>query len=142
MDAEPHRSDRPQRNWVEIAAKVYAGTVVLVAAFQIALALGAPLGRFAMGGTFPGAYPPWMRAGAVIQAGLLLLMAAVVIARAGLALPRLYEESQWMIWLVVGLGALAFLLNLITPSSGERMIWAPVAFVQLVTSLTVALRRA
>ena len=35
--------------------------------------------------------------------------------------------------------AISLVLNLITPSAPERRIWAPVAAVLLVTSLTVAL---
>ena len=91
-----------------------------------------------MGGAFPGHYPSVMRMGAVIQAMLLAMMATVVMARAGLALPRWSQEYRWMIWLVVGMGGLGLVLNLITPSAGERMIWVPVAFVQLVCSLAVA----
>jgi hypothetical protein len=122
----------------QAAAKVYAGVTSLVIAFQLALALGAPWGAYAMGGAFPGQYPPVMRMGAVIQAMLLAMMATVVVARAGLALPRWSQEYRWMIWLVVGMGGLGLVLNLITPSAGERMIWVPVAFVQLVCSLAVA----
>jgi hypothetical protein len=125
---------------VRAAAKVYTAVTLVVVAFQLALAAGAPLGQFAMGGASEGAYPPVMRTFAVMQAGLLLLMAGVVLARAGVALPRWSEETRWLIWLVVGLTALSLLLNLITPSAGERRIWAPVAFLQVASSLVVALR--
>ena len=135
--AEPTFTGRPFHPR-QAAAKVYAGVTSLVIAFQLALALGAPWGAYAMGGAFPGQYPPVMRSGAVIQAMLLAMMATVVMARAGLALPRWSQEYRWMIWLVVGMGGLGLALNLITPSAGERMIWVPVAFVQLVCSLAVA----
>ena len=36
--------------------------------------------------------------------------------------------------------AVALVLNLITPSGGERAVWAPVALVLLLSSLVVALR--
>lgn len=42
---------------------LFAGRVG-VAAFQLALALGAPWGTYVMGGTFPGSFPPAMRAAA------------------------------------------------------------------------------
>jgi hypothetical protein len=41
---------------------------------------------------------------------------------------------------VVAYGVIGLILNLITPSAGERAIWAPVAFVLLVSSLVVASR--
>lgn len=43
-----------------------------------------------------------------------------------------------MAWVVVAYAVVSLLLNLITPSAGGRMIWAPVAFLLLVTSLIVA----
>jgi hypothetical protein len=91
-----------------------------------------------MGGAFPGQFPPALRVSAVVQAALLALLAAVVLARAKLALPRWFRASRWLIWLVVAFTALSLLLNLITPSAGERAIQAPVAFILLVCSLIVA----
>ncbi len=121
-----------------IAAIIYAVVIVGVVGFQIALAAGAPWGSFAMGGAFPGQFPPALRIAAVVQAVLLLVWAGVVLARAGVALPRWERPSRWLIWFVVAFSAVSLVLNLITPSAGERMIWAPVAFVMLICSLLVA----
>jgi hypothetical protein len=121
-----------------IAGIVYAAATAVVAAFQIALALGAPWGAYAMGGAFPGQFPPAMRVAALVQAGILIGLAGIVLARAGIALRTWERVSRWMIWVVVGFSALSLVLNLITPSAGERMLWAPVAFVLLVCSLLVA----
>jgi hypothetical protein len=121
------------------AAAVVFGLLSLgVAAFQVALALGAPWGSYAMGGSFPGMYPPGMRVGAVVQAVLILFVAAIVLARAGLILPTWSRISRRLIWVVVGFGAVGLVLNTITPSSGERLVWAPVALVLLVCSVVVA----
>ena len=121
-----------------IAGIVYAVLTAGVVAFQIALALGAPWGAYAMGGAYPGQFPPAMRVGALIQVGILLAFAGIVLARAGIALRTWERVSRWMVWVVVGFSALSLVLNLITPSAGERMLWAPVAFVLLVCSLLVA----
>jgi len=123
----------------EVAAIVYAVVTAGVVAFQIALALGAPWGAYAMGGAFPGRFPPAMRIAAIVQAALLALMALVVLARAGLVLPAWARASAWLVWVVVGITAFAVVLNTITPSGGERRIWAPVTLVMLGCSLTVAL---
>jgi hypothetical protein len=46
--------------------------------------------------------------------------------------------NRWAIWLVVVGSALSLFLNLISPSSGERALWAPVLALLLASSLTVA----
>jgi hypothetical protein len=91
-----------------------------------------------MGGAFPGQFPPALRVAAVAQAFILLLLAAVVLARAGVVLSAWSRASRWLVWVVVAFSAVSLLLNLITPSAGERAIWAPVAFLMLLTSVIVA----
>ena len=112
-----------------------------VAAFQLALALGAPWGQFAMGGAFPGAYPPALRLAAVAQVVVLALLAMVISSRAGLALPALRGASRPLSWGIVALLGLSLLLNLITPSGLERLMWAPVALSLFLTALRVAASR-
>jgi hypothetical protein len=109
-----------------------------VVAFQLALAMGAPWGTFAMGGAFPGVFPPALRVGAVLQALLLVFLAFVVFSRTGMVPRRRAGASDRLIWLVIALSAFSLVLNLITPSKGERVIWAPVAAVLLACSVTVA----
>jgi len=120
------------------AALLYAIVSAGVIAFQIALAAGAPWGEFAMGGAFPGQFPPALRIAALVQAALLAGMAAVVLARADLILPSWSRVSRWLVWIVVAFAALSLVLNLITPSAGERAIWAPTAFLLLISSGIVA----
>jgi hypothetical protein len=124
---------------VKAAALLYAAISAGIVAFQIALALGAPWGAYAMGGAFPGQFPPALRVAAIVQAAILIGLAAVVLARADLLLRGRFRASRWMIWLVVAFSTLSLVLNLITPSAGERAIWAPVAFLLLISSVTVAL---
>lgn len=121
-----------------VAAWVYASATALVVAFQIALAAGAPWGEYAMGGVAPGRFPPSLRVAALIQAALLGLLAAVVLSRAGIALPGWAGASRWLVWVAVAVMTLALVMNIITPSSGERLLWVPVIAVLFVTSLLVA----
>ncbi len=125
-------------NITAVAALIFLFTTVGAVAFQLALALGAPWGAYAMGGRFPGKLPPAMRVAAVVQALLLCLLAAVVLARADLLLgwPLV---AGWPIWAVVAFSTVSLVLNTITPSAEERRIWMPVALLLLATSLTVAL---
>jgi hypothetical protein len=123
--------------WAAIAFAIVVSGVI---AFQIALALGAPWGAYAMGGTFPGRFPPRMRIAAVVQAALLAVTVAIVLSRSGLVLTGWSEAARWLIWAVVAVALVALVLNAISPSAGERRIWVPVALVMLVCSLLVALR--
>jgi hypothetical protein len=125
----------------KVAAIIYAVVSLAVSAFQVALSLGAPWGEYAMGGAFPGQFPPALRVGAVIQAALLIGMALIVLARAGLILPGWRRASRWIIWFIVGFAVLGLVLNLITPSAGERAIWAPTALVLLISITIVAFSR-
>src|SRR6185369_6933758 len=120
------------------AAVFYATISTGVIAFQVALAIGAPWGAFAMGGAFPGQFPPSLRAAALFQAVLSGAMAAIVLSRAGLALPAWYRASRWLTWVIVAVAGVSAVLNIVTPSSAERAIWAPVAVALLTSSLVVA----
>ena len=121
-----------------VAAILYAIIMAGVVAFQVALAAGAPWGAYAMGGASPGQFPPAMRVSAIVQALLLAGMAVVILARAGLILPGWSRVSHWLVWIVVALTALSLILNLLTPSAGERAIWVPTLLLLLISSLIVA----
>ena len=122
-----------------VAALSFAVVSSGVIAFQLALALGAPWGRYAMGGAFPGRFPPAMRIAAIVQAVLIGLLAVSVLSAAGLVLPEIAATFPWLAWVAVVVSAVAVVLNAISRSAGERRIWVPVATVLLVSSLLVAL---
>jgi hypothetical membrane protein len=123
----------------QVSAWVFGVLTAVLALFQLALALGAPWGHLAMGGRYPGRFPPPMRIAALAQVAINLALAAIVFARAGVALPELFDISRIGIWIVVAVMALAVVLNLITPSRWERRLWAPVAIPLLASSVHVAL---
>ena len=136
-----------QRMWLSVStdlttlAGITFGVVAVgVIAFQVALALGAPWGAYAMGGVFPGRYPPPMRVAAVVQAVLIGLLALAVLSAAGLVLPDLIAAIPWLAWAAVAVSALAVILNALSRSAGERRIWVPVAVVMLISSLLVAMQ--
>jgi len=124
-----------------VAALVFAGLTAIVCLFQLALAAGAPWGAYAMGGAFPGVMPPPMRVAAFVQIFVLGGVAAVVLSRAGVVLPRWRRTARWLAWVIVGLLGVGVVLNLITPSAMERAIWAPVAVLLFASALRVALVR-
>ncbi len=118
------------------SALAFVAVTVFAIGFQLALALGAPFGEYAMGGRFPGRFPPPLRVAAIVQAVVLALLAVVVASRAGLlALPM----APWLIWMPVAFAALSLAMNAASRSAGERRLWVPVAIVLLAGSLVVAL---
>jgi hypothetical protein len=123
------------------AALLYAGVSAAVVFFQTALAAGAPSGAYAMGGAFPGTFPLALRIAALVQAVLITGMALVVLSRAGLVLAGWSRVTGWLVWVVVAVAAVSVVLNVITPSAGERAIWAPAALLLLTSSMIVAIRR-
>lgn len=123
----------------EIAAVVFALLAGVVVVFQVAMALGAPWGEFTMGGRYRGAFPAQMRVVAVLSAVVVALMGAVVLARAGMAFEQWADAAVWAVWIVVGYSVAGLVMNLITHSARERMVWAPVVAVMLVCSVVVAL---
>jgi hypothetical protein len=122
----------------QVAAVIFAVVAFGVIGFQIALALGAPWGRFAMGGAFPGRFPPPLRIAALVQALVVAALAIVVLSAAGLVASDLVVRFPWLPWIPVAFSGLALILNGISRSPGERRVWVPVTLVMLVSSLVVA----
>jgi hypothetical protein len=122
-----------------ISACIFMVLVVAVVAFQVALALGAPLGEFTLGGKYPGRLPANMRIVPVISGVLLSGFIVVVLARAGLAFSELAASSRLMVWFVVAYSGAGVLANYFTPSKRERRLWLPVVLLMLIASTIVAL---
>ena len=115
----------------ETLAVVFALVTGMVVAFQVALALGAPWGAYAMGGAWTHAAAP---AGGGPDPGC--PAGGPGGDRAGcrgvVSVPLL-EDWPWLIWLPVAVSAVAVLLNASTRSHGERRIWLPVGIVLLLS---------
>jgi hypothetical protein len=116
-------------------AAVYAGLALLAAGFQTALAAGAPLGRWTLGGLHPGRLPAAQRAAATVQSTLYLAMAAVVAGQGGWLG---WSPPGWALWLTLGVTALAALGALVSPSRAERRLWGPVMAAMLAAALWTA----
>jgi hypothetical protein len=110
------------------AAVVGTGLLGAVAAFQVALALGAPWGRAAFGGQHEGTLPVRLRAASAV-AGLVvypLAMAAVLAAAGVIGDAWVPGEGVAVLWVLTGFFTLGTLVNAISRSPLERL-WAPVS---------------
>lgn len=109
-----------------IVARVGLGVIV---AFQVALALGAPLGRAAWGGRHA-VLPTRLRVGGAVAAAVWTLAALVVLDAGGLETIGASERvARWGAWIVAGLLVVGALTNAASSSRWERFGWAPVALV-------------
>jgi hypothetical protein len=95
-----------------------------VAAFQLAIALGAPLGRASWGGTHAGVPPPKLRIASGVAAVVWAAAALVVLGRADLG-PLSGGFLRWAAWVLVGVLVLGALTNVASRSRWERFGWAP-----------------
>ncbi|HYI34328.1 MAG TPA: hypothetical protein VEX88_12775 [Glaciibacter sp.] len=114
------------------AGKVAGVLFLVVAAFQAALAVGAPWGEAAYGGGNPGVLPENLRGSSAIATVVYLFLAGVAGTR--FSPPTLRRR---LLLGASGLMAVGAVMNLASPSLVERLIWTPVTIV-----LVVALWRA
>ena len=67
-----------------------------------------------------------------------MFFGVIGLSRANLLFTSMMSFSKPAMWVVVAFFAIATVMNTITPSRIER-IWAPVAGIQLITSIIIAL---
>lgn len=112
-----------------VRAAAVAATVgfVLVAFFQMFLALGVPWGRAAWGGA-NSRLPTGLRIASGFAVVFWILAALVVLARAGYeASPVPLGVARWATWVLFALLVIGTLMNLASRSRLERLIQTPTA---------------
>jgi len=111
----------------------------LVAAFQVALAAGAPWGAVAYGGVWPGVLPRGIRINSLVF-GLVVYPIASLYAldAGGLASFEWLPARGVVIWVLAGFFTLGTLANLASRSKPERW-WAPVSLAIAACAVALAL---
>jgi hypothetical protein len=123
MNARTSKTNPPASK----AGRVAAALLIVVVAFQVALAAGAPWGEATQGGGNLGVLPDSLRVGSLVTVAIYALLAAVAgtsWAPATLRRRVLYVASAVMV--------VAAVLNIASPSFIERIIWAPVTIALIV----------
>jgi hypothetical protein len=120
------------------AALLLTVLLALLAVFQIALILGAPIGHFAWGGQHR-VLPARLRVGSAVGIVIYIAIALVALDRAGTidVFPTAFSAvAMWVVfaYFVLGIG-----LNAISRSKPERFTMVPVTIVLAVLSLLVTL---
>jgi len=112
--------------------------LALLAIFQLALALGAPLGRFAWGGQHR-VLPARLRVGSAVSIVIYAIIAVLALDRAGLVDVVSDAVSTAGMWIVFAYFVLGIAMNAISRSRAERLTMTPVVIVLAVLSLLVAI---
>ncbi|MGI9822860.1 hypothetical protein [Agromyces sp. Marseille-Q5079] len=115
-------------------------TVILgvLAVFQLALALGAPLGHFAWGGSHR-VLPAKLRIGSLVSIVIYALIAVLALDRAAVIDVVPDVVSTVGMWVVFGYFVLGIAMNAISRSKPERYTMTPIVAVLAALSLIVAL---
>ncbi|RYE87314.1 MAG: hypothetical protein EOP19_04585 [Hyphomicrobiales bacterium] len=121
-----------------LPAMAFAGLLVLLSLFQLALAAGAPLGHFAWGGKHR-VLPSPLRLGSLVSILLYALMTVVVLSKAAVidAVPD--GVATIGTWAVAAYCLVGIAMNAISKSMPERFTMVPVATMLFLLSLSVAL---
>jgi hypothetical protein len=120
------------------AAVAAAAGFTGLAVFELALALGAPVGRAAFGGTHTH-LPAGLRIVSAIAVVIWLLAALVVLRRGGYRAPLISARvSRAGTWALTGLLSLGVLMNLASPSGWERFLQAPITAILAALCLILA----
>ncbi len=121
------------------AAVVACALLVGLAVFQLALALGAPWGRFAWGGQHERELPTRLRVGSAVSIVLYALFAVVLLDRAEVVDVLPDGLSRVAAWVLLAYLTLGVVVNGISRSRPERYVMTPVTLVLAVCTLLVAL---
>jgi hypothetical protein len=120
-----------------ILAVLFTILSLFVAIFQWLLFFKMPWGEYTMGGIHKGVLPKPYRIAALIQSFLILFNAFVVLNHTTLLtiLPNSFTNI-WM-WVIMVMMGLSTVMNIITKSSKERRLWAPITLVVFISSVLI-----
>lgn len=114
--------------------------VVGLIAFQAAIVLGAPLGKYAYGGQSKGKLPNKLRITSAISVLVLLAMVGHLLAQAGIFTPLLSANlNEKANYAIVAFFALGTLVNLISRSKVERNIWTPFSLIATILAVFITI---
>jgi hypothetical protein len=123
-----------------ISSGFLVATTLIVALFQVALALGAPWGVYAYGGARTGKLPVGFRVNSVVAAAVMVAISGHYLAQLGVFTPLLDQAGNSVVnWVLVGFTGLAAIANNITRSKLERAAWGVPTILMFIAALFVAL---
>lgn len=112
--------------------------LALLAVFQLALILGAPLGRLAWGGQHR-VLPPRLRIGSAVSLLIYGLIDVIAWDRVGAIDIFSAQFSEVAMWVIFAYFALGIIMNAVSRSRPERYVMVPVSIVLAALSFLIAM---
>ncbi|MDX8360310.1 hypothetical protein [Cytobacillus sp. IB215316] len=109
-----------------------------IAVFQVLLALGVPLGEFAMGGFYK-VLPIKLRIISFINAIILLFMGVVFLQHTNFLNIFNFLPTNILVWVITVYLGLNTIKNLISKSKKERYVMTPLSSIAFILCLMVSL---
>ena len=125
---------------IEIAAVSACLILVGLSIFQVLLILGAPLGKFAWGGSYT-VLPNKLRIASLMSIILYIIFSLLILSKAGLLNMAISVSIiQVGMWVLTGYFLLGAIMNGVSRSTSERRLMTPVAAMLAVLFLYVTLQ--
>jgi len=122
---------------MEIAGWVAAALIAVITVFQLALAVGAPGGAMAWGGSYPGVLPARLRLASALVAVFFYPPVVILLLDSAGLVDIGWNVSPLWIWVLAGLFTVGAIANFASRSKIER-IWGPVSLVVAVCCAVIA----
>ncbi|HCH34197.1 TPA: hypothetical protein DEW05_01535 [Candidatus Saccharibacteria bacterium] len=124
---------------IEISAIVACLLLASLGVFQLFLALGYPLGKFAWGGAHT-VLPKRLRIGSAISILLYLIFAVFILSESGLVdIVTNRQVTSIVIWVLTAYFALGVFMNSISRSKPERAVMTPIALILALCCACIAI---
>ena len=126
---------------IEISAIVACLVLLGLGVFQLFLALGYPIGRFAWGGKH-NVLPKKLRIGSVISILLYIVFAVFILSGSGIIdNVTNMQVTNVAIWVLAVYFTLGVLMNSISRSKSERAVMTPTALVLAICCILIAVNK-
>lgn len=122
---------------IELSAFAACAILGVLAIFQFALIVGAPLGRYTQGGSHV-VLPPAQRIICVISIVLYAAFALIILSKAGV-IDTLENISHIGMWILAAFFFVGVFMNGISRSKPEQIIMTPVALILMLLCASLAI---
>ena len=106
----------------QLFAYLYVLILGAVVIFQLCLIFGAPWGKYTQGGRYKGTLPINGKIAAGFSIPILIFLGASISSAAGL----MPFWERWTAYVAIAIQSLNTILNWISPSRKEKLLWGPV----------------
>lgn len=122
---------------IELSALAACAILGVLAVFQFALIVGAPLGKYTQGGSHV-VLPPVQRIICVISIVLYTAFALIILSKAGV-IDTLENISHIGMWILAAFFFVGVFMNGISRSKPEQIIMTPVALILMLLCASLAI---